>query len=119
MKAWMFCPQMTWWLAGCVGGRGWVVLILGRAGRGRGVSSSSSSPGPVLTGGELQLGGHGGRDLGVVWLHGLGKVLGARVETWKQRKSNQNTLGNWALQVRLLPVSSAYQSTLYTFPSGP
>ena len=70
------------WLAWSVGGRGRVVLrfILGRAGRGWGVPAGS--PGPVLTGGVLQLGGHGGRDLGVVGHHGLGKVLGARVETW-------------------------------------
>ena len=85
----MFCPQMTWWLAGCIGGRGRVVLrcgldILGRAGRGWGVPAGS--PGTVLAGGVLQLGGHGGRDLGMVGHYGLGKVLGARVETWNIKR---------------------------------
>ena len=75
--------MMSSWLAGCVGWRGRLILrswlVLRRTGWGSGVPSCS--PGPVLTGSVLQLGGHGGGHLGVVGDHGLGKVLGARVET--------------------------------------
>ena len=95
MKAWLICyceTVLVSWLAGGVRGRGRVVLIFGRAGRGRGVPVAISLR-PVLAGCVLQLGGHGGRNLGVVGHHGLGKVLGARVETWRQRKSKKNTLG--------------------------
>ena len=56
------------------------LAVLGRAGRRRGVPTGS--PGPVLTGRELQLGSHGSCNLWMVGNHGLGKVLGAWVETW-------------------------------------
>ena len=77
----MKCQGVRVLLAGSVGGRGRAVLVLGRTGRGRSVTTGS--PRPVLAGRVLQLGGHGGRDLGVVGNHGLGKMLGAGVETWE------------------------------------